>query len=140
MPGVITGQWAEAIEAWETALRAVGRPKTTVGLRTYHLRRFARESGTGGPWEVTTAHIEAWFGEQTWSRETRRSYRSSLRVFYAWGVRSRCTRYGTGSPRGPTASTRTCSRGVLARRRSKKLGAAFRARARSVQDYGRWGR
>jgi len=46
----------------------------------------AAASGTRGPWELTTDDLVDWTGAQPWARETRRSVRSSLRVFYSWAV------------------------------------------------------
>jgi integrase len=36
------------------------------------------------PGDVTEAHLLYWFGTQNWKRETRRSYRSAARGFFAW--------------------------------------------------------
>lgn len=77
--------WAGEIEAWAASLRAAGAREQTVGLRTYHLRRLGRDLG-GSPWDVTAEQLVTWAGEQTWARETRRSWRSSMRAFWAWGM------------------------------------------------------
>ena len=76
--------WAVAIAAWLVALRAAGRPETTVQLRAYQLRRLAAAMMPAGPWEVTGAELVAWVGGRDWSRETLRSWRSALRGFYRW--------------------------------------------------------
>lgn len=71
------------IVSWATWLRAAGRPETTIGLRTYHVSRVMAELD-GDPFTVTTEQLVHYLGAQAWSLETRRSYRASLRVFYAW--------------------------------------------------------
>ncbi|MFD4355838.1 tyrosine-type recombinase/integrase [Nocardia sp. NPDC058518] len=38
------------------------------------------------PWGVTTDQLIAWAGAQDWQRETRRSFRSSVLMFYRWAV------------------------------------------------------
>jgi len=49
----------------------------------------ARHAGRRGPWTLTADDLVDWTGTQPWARETRRSVRSSLRSFYAWGVDTR---------------------------------------------------
>lgn len=73
----------EALEAWETWLRAAGRPSTTIGLRLYHVRRVFAELDVD-PWSVTTEQLLEHLASKGWAPETRRSYRASLRAFYAW--------------------------------------------------------
>lgn len=75
--------WDEAIEAWGLWCRAGGRPETTASLRTYHLRRVAAAMPSG-PTTVTVDDLTEWLGAQDWAPETRRSYRGSLRGFFAW--------------------------------------------------------
>jgi integrase/recombinase XerC len=79
-------EWASLIESWALALRAAGYPATTVGLRTYHLRRLASWAGDRSPWELTLDDLLRWTGSHEWKVETRRSYRSSLRGFWRWGI------------------------------------------------------
>lgn len=71
------------IADWSSWLRAVGRPDTTIGLRTYHVRRVMTEVVTD-PWSLTTQQLVEWLAEKSWAPETRRSYRASLRAFYNW--------------------------------------------------------
>ena len=77
--------WEPAIDGWVAALTAAGRPATTVGLRRYHLRRLATEQ-PNGPARITGEHLVEWAASHEWARETRRSYRSSLRSFFRWTV------------------------------------------------------
>lgn len=80
--------WADELEAWTRALRAAGRSEQTIGLRTYHLRRLASWARPRGlaPWTMTLDDLLDFTGSHDWERETRRSYRSSLRAFWRWGV------------------------------------------------------
>lgn len=71
------------IASWATWLRAAGRPPTTVGLRTYHVRRVMKEIDVP-PMSISTEDLVIYLGGQAWSAETRRSYRASLRGFYLW--------------------------------------------------------
>ena len=80
MPLGDVGDWAGAIEFFLLALRAAGRPETTVYLRGYQLRRLAAAVEPWGPWDVSGAWLVAWLGSQSWSVETRRSWRSAGRV------------------------------------------------------------
>ena len=85
--------WTDEIDAWALALRAAGHPATTVGLRTYHLRRLAGWAGARDPWGLTLDDLLRWTGSYEWKVETRRSYRSSLRAFWRWGVLTDRTTY-----------------------------------------------
>lgn len=75
------------IDEWALWMRAVGRPESTIGLRTYHVRRVMRSVKTN-PWELTTDELVAFLAATGWAPETRRSYRASLRGFYAWAQAS----------------------------------------------------
>ncbi len=73
--------------AW---LRASGRPQTTIDLRCYHIRRLAR--AVPDPLAATTEQLVDWLAGHAWAPATRRSYRSSLRTYYAWAhITSRIT-------------------------------------------------
>lgn len=71
------------VKAWTTWLLAAGQPETTIGLRTYHVRRVLREVAKN-PWTLSVDDLVTYLGAQAWSPETRRSYRASLRAFYLW--------------------------------------------------------
>lgn len=77
--------WQDSLEAWLLFLRATSKPETTIGLREYQMRRFARDHRDTPPWAVTLDQMLAWLGSFTWAPETRRSYRASLRSFYHYG-------------------------------------------------------
>ena len=76
--------WAKEINNWATALKVAGRSNQTVETRTEHLRRFARQTGAGGPALVSRNRLIEWAGSQEWARETRRSIYTSIRAFYTW--------------------------------------------------------
>lgn len=107
--------WREPLARWARDMRAIGRPQTTIDLRVRHLRRFARETDLQ-PFGVTFEDLVEWMAQHTeWSVETRRSFRSSFRVFYAWAAeagyvaedpaeRLPATGVGTPSPR-PASET-----------------------------------
>lgn len=71
------------ITAWARWMRAAGRPESTIGLRTYHVRRVMRDVDVD-PWTLTTDSLVDYLAGTGWAPETRRSYRASLRGFYAW--------------------------------------------------------
>ena len=71
------------IAEWGKWLKAAGRPESTIGLRTYHVRRVMRDLDRT-PWEVTTEQLVTYLASKNWAAETRRAYRASLRSFYAW--------------------------------------------------------
>lgn len=74
-------------------MRAAGRPESTIGLRTYHIRRVMHELDIDDPWGATPDRLITYFAGKTWAAETRRSYRASLRSFYDWGIATgRCER------------------------------------------------
>lgn len=76
--------WLDAIAGFVLAQAAAGRPRSTIELRHYQLRRLAAGLAPAGPWEVTGAQLVAWFGVQPWGGETLRSFRSAARGFYRW--------------------------------------------------------
>ncbi|OCB46732.1 hypothetical protein A5721_11135 [Mycobacterium vulneris] len=75
--------WSTHIESYLLLLVSIGRPATTVELRRNQLWHMAR-SVSHPPEAVTKEHITTWFGQQRWARETRRSYRSAVRGFFAY--------------------------------------------------------
>lgn len=70
------------IEPFLETLRAAGKSEQTVTLRRYHLLRVESELG---PLETrTTEALMSFMATPAWSREYRRSMRSTLRAYYGW--------------------------------------------------------
>lgn len=83
----VSKHWQAALDGWEGWLRAGGAPATTIGQRTYQLRRFGADHPTVTPWDVGLDDLVLWLARHdSWSPNTRRAYRGALRAFYAWGV------------------------------------------------------
>ncbi|MGA8330048.1 MAG: tyrosine-type recombinase/integrase, partial [Mycobacterium sp.] len=80
----IPSAWQWAIEDYLRHLAATGQREATRTLRGNQLRYLARCIGCP-PEDVTAAMLVDWFGQQTWSPECRRSYRSAVRGFFSWG-------------------------------------------------------
>lgn len=78
--------WGNALDAWESWLKAAGRPDSTRYLRRYQVGRFAADHED--PWAVDGEDLVEWLAAKGWALETRRSYRSALRSFYGWAHRS----------------------------------------------------
>lgn len=82
--------WEREVSGFVAYMRASGLSPNTVQLREYHLGRVAASLGVS-PWRVDAEALTRWLGAQDWKASTLRSYRGSLRAFYAWGVRTgRC--------------------------------------------------
>lgn len=80
--------WQQPIDDYLRLQTAAGRPAGTIYTRRYHLARFARAMRCA-PAAVDAERMVVWFSRQTqWSVETRRSYRTTLRSFYAWAQSS----------------------------------------------------
>lgn len=81
--------WPAVLPAFHHYLRACGDSPDTIELRTRHLMWWSRVCREPG--RATLQALEAFMGRETWAPETRRSVRSSLRVFYAWTARQGIT-------------------------------------------------
>lgn len=75
-------KWHSIIADWADWMRAGNAPDTTISLRRYQIGRVAEDFDD--PWSVTTQDLARWLAGHDWSAETRRSYRSALRMFYRW--------------------------------------------------------
>lgn len=108
--------WRDAIHAWAESAHGANRSPGTIRLRTYHLTSFAASCPTG-PWTVTPDDVSAWLASHDWSAETRKSARASLRVFYAWAIRTGRTLVdptaATEPVRAPAGVPRPVAEGVL---------------------------
>lgn len=80
-------QWDTLIGEYVTYLVAIGRPKTTRDLRRFQLAYLAKSTNMA-PEALTYADLINWMGRHEWKPETRRSYRSGIRGFFAWASKS----------------------------------------------------
>jgi len=69
------------ISAYADHLRALGRPRSTIYLRTWQLRRFA-EQHPGKIRSATTADLQAYINAGEWGPSTKYSIRATFRDFY----------------------------------------------------------
>ncbi len=65
-------------------------PRSSIKLRDYHLRRFARWVGIP-PYEVTWQMMLEHLDNPAWSTNTRRAARTSLAAFYRWAYLTEAT-------------------------------------------------
>lgn len=85
-----------APEAWQADLarfrsfQAATHPRSSIKLRDYHLRRFARWVNLP-PYEVTWQLMLEHLDNPRWSQNTRRSVRTTLAAFYRWAYLTEAT-------------------------------------------------
>lgn len=89
-PVAVTAEWQHPLTAYLASLDAARMPEGTLGLRSYHLRRFAASTGTG-PWSATPELIEDYIRNPAWSKNTARSFVTTLKSFYKWAHRKGLT-------------------------------------------------
>lgn len=65
-------------------MAAAGLSTETVALRCAHMRQLARALDGAHPQTVDGEQIIEWLSGMSWSRETRRAHRSSIRQFFAF--------------------------------------------------------
>lgn len=83
-PKPVPAAWRPAIDGYLDAEFGIGRSAQTLQTRRQHLGHVARQMRVA-PNEVTAAKLVEWFGRQKqWAAETGRSYRNTLRSFFAW--------------------------------------------------------
>jgi integrase len=75
--------WCQPLGEYLSWMRAAGRPASSNYLRSYHLRRFAVDTGHA-PFAVTLDDLVDYLSAHPWAKSTRHSVRSTLRGFYAW--------------------------------------------------------
>lgn len=78
--------WTPPIRDFLSTLAIAGAPKPTRTLRSYHLRRFAIDSGVATPWEVTIRDLREHLERRDWSPSTVKTFRSTMREFYRWAI------------------------------------------------------
>lgn len=80
-------QWGKLVQLYCTYLVAIGRPPTTVGLRSWQLKHLA-EIVQKAPAGVSQDDLLQVFATHTeWKPETRKSYRAAMRGFFDWAQR-----------------------------------------------------
>ncbi|MBI4900905.1 MAG: tyrosine-type recombinase/integrase [Actinobacteria bacterium] len=79
------------IDAYGTHLRRIGRPQSTVYLRTWQLRCFG-EQHPGKIRAATTEDLTRWLNSHDWSAATRYSVRATFRDFYRFLVEAHVIR------------------------------------------------
>jgi len=122
---IVTAEWSRALAGWELELRAADRPSNTRWIRTYHVRRLADDFQGRDPWSMTRTELVGWLARwPEWSRETRRSYRSSIRVFYRWGVAAGHVAVSPAGTLPPITSERGLPRPVPSERLVAAVAAA----------------
>lgn len=75
--------WGELTQEWAVWQRAARKPATTIELRTRHILKVSRDLPNDVR-RVTPNHLIEWLARQDWQPNTVRSYRASLRAFFAW--------------------------------------------------------
>lgn len=78
--------WEDAIAGWTTWLRVAGKRQATIQLRRGHIRTIARRSRVRHPADLDLNALVGLCSERDWSREYRKSMRSSLISFYDWAA------------------------------------------------------
>lgn len=76
--------WEAAIEEWAGWLKLSGLSANTIELRRGHMRTMAKRSGTSHPAQVRFADLVEVCSQQDWSKEHRRSVRTTLNKFFDW--------------------------------------------------------
>jgi site-specific recombinase XerD len=76
-------EWRAPLAGYLAWLEAANRPSTTQYQRSYHLRRFAAETGLS-PRLVTHDDLIAYLGSHAWGPSTTHAVRSTFRSFYFW--------------------------------------------------------
>lgn len=79
--------WEEPLTAYLTWLRGIRRAEGTIYQHSYHLRRFATQTGLE-PWPVSTETLVAYLAthDASHGKSALRTVRQVLRGFYSWGV------------------------------------------------------
>ncbi len=76
--------WRDEINCYLSYLRAAGQRPETVKTRSRQLVRLSLDLADVRPEAVTPAAVLEWFESKQWARETRRSARDAVNLFYEW--------------------------------------------------------
>lgn len=108
---------ASVVNRYLTHLTAAGRRPSTVEQRRWWAHRIVR--GLPDWRHATTCDLEHWLAASTWSPDTRKVARASLRSFYAWAHREQLVDVDPAQPlkpiRVPDAQPRPVSEEQLRR-------------------------
>lgn len=77
--------WYQALDGYVEHMRAAGRARTTIRLRSQHLARLFSWLNCD-PFAVAPEQLVGYMAAHEWAPESRRSIRASLRGFYAWAL------------------------------------------------------
>lgn len=78
--------WPAIVDSYERYMVSLGRPKTTRTLRRYQVEHMAVSISLPIT-RITHIDLTDYFGRQNWRTETRRSFRSGIRGFFAWAAK-----------------------------------------------------
>lgn len=73
--------WTDAVNQFETTMRAAGHRPATIATRLRHINYLARTIKTP-PEYITATTLLEWAGHQHWAPETRHGYYTSIRALY----------------------------------------------------------
>lgn len=77
------------MEGWASWMASAGKTVETIKLRTGHVRKVFTDLDVKDFTEVAESQLVSFLAAQQWKPNTRRSYRASLRGFFAWAVHAR---------------------------------------------------
>lgn len=83
---VLSDEWERAIDTWTRWLRMSGMAQTSINLRRGHVRSIARRSGVARPAQIDLSLLVDLCGQPGWSKDHRKSLRTSLLSFFEWCV------------------------------------------------------
>lgn len=76
-------EWRAPLAGFLAYLASIPQPESTRYQRSYHLRRFAAETGLS-PRVVTHDDLIGYLGSHGWGKSTVHTARSTFRAFYRW--------------------------------------------------------
>lgn len=85
MRGIISPEWASAIDEFIEYEAAAGLPNTTRYTRRQHLEHLARRVDSP-PWQLTLDELTEYMSSQQWAPETRRGRRTTFVSFWDYAL------------------------------------------------------
>lgn len=77
-------QWSRDIDDFSTWLRAAGQAEGTIRLRRWGLLKLAEHAAPAGPRDITADVLHSWVANPSWSPNSRKSARATIRRFFQW--------------------------------------------------------